>query len=313
MKASAARLLGSWFVFLLCPLATASNMVVIDYDAASTDSASKIDVSAIAAGRLYIQGTIIRSYGENRGSDADGVFGLDLANPLSNTFGASGRFLSGPLDSVARADGSLVSLMLFSGKVVGLDPAGTITMTANLMDPAYDVALQPDGKILVGGTFPPGCHACFTPAAKVTRLNADGTLDATFSSGQIPLGHNVAADQLVTLPDGKIALRGGPSVVLLNGDGTLNTGFGMNSTVTFNAGLTAIGTDTQSRIYALSPPRALQRLLQNGLSDSSFTAGGVDPNVYLSGFAVDSMQRIVVFGEIRAANQGDNGIGTLPG
>ena len=44
----------------------------------------------------------------------------------------------------------------------------------------YDFALQPDGKIVIGGGF----HL-ISPAARnhILRLNSDGTLDSSFDSG----------------------------------------------------------------------------------------------------------------------------------
>ncbi len=44
----------------------------------------------------------------------------------------------------------------------------------------YAITLQPDGKILIGGDF---TEYNGTTANRIARLNADGTLDTTFTTG----------------------------------------------------------------------------------------------------------------------------------
>ena len=104
------------------------------------------------------------------------------------------------------------------------------------------LALQADGKILVGGDFTTlgGGGTGTTTRNRIGRLNANGTLDISFSPG--------ADDSVVTLAvqaDGKI-LTGGAFTILgggigtptvrnrigrLNADGTLDNSFnpGANS------------------------------------------------------------------------------------
>ena len=85
------------------------------------------------------------------------------------------------------------------------------------------LAIQPDGKILVGGNFTRlGGQAC----TNLGRLNVDGTLDSSFLTG---FGGTV--DCLAVQPDGKILLNGLPnsslsgSFLRLNPDGTRDTNF----------------------------------------------------------------------------------------
>ncbi|RZL04713.1 MAG: hypothetical protein EOO62_20665, partial [Hymenobacter sp.] len=65
------------------------------------------------------------------------------------------------------------------------------------------VALQPDGKILVGGYFD-----TFNGVARggVLRLNADGSLDPTFAPTGSGLNYDV--DAMVLQPDGKVLVGG---------------------------------------------------------------------------------------------------------
>ncbi|WP_460431516.1 M10 family metallopeptidase C-terminal domain-containing protein, partial [Azotobacter salinestris] len=99
-------------------------------------------------------------------------------------------------------------------------------------DYSYDSALQPDGKILlVGHGYNPGSNS---DDFSVIRLNADGTLDTGFSGdGKAIVDIGGGYDQglsLAVLPDGKLLLSGNHngdfSVIRLNADGSLDTGFG---------------------------------------------------------------------------------------
>ncbi len=97
---------------------------------------------------------------------------------------------------------------------------------------AYNVLLQPDGKVLVGGAF-----TQFNGVAQgcLVRLNATGTVDNTFTTGT---GLNAALQDFALQPDGRIVVAGNfttfngtprSRIARLNADGTLdlsyNTGF----------------------------------------------------------------------------------------
>ena len=135
------------------------------------------------------------------------------------------------------ADGSLDSTFGSGGKVVTPIGAGD--------DYANDLALAPDGKIVVAGRSYNGTNFDFALA----RYNADGSLDASFGSGGkvvTPIGSGYdQAFALALAPDGKI-VAGGQSyagstnmdfaLVRYNADGSLDTTFGNGGKV-----VTAIG------------------------------------------------------------------------
>jgi uncharacterized delta-60 repeat protein len=66
------------------------------------------------------------------------------------------------------------------------------------------VALQPDGKILIAGTF---STVAGTPRAKFARLNSDGTLDTGFAAVQ-PTIASGDGKQIIALADGRSLLVG---------------------------------------------------------------------------------------------------------
>src|SRR6185295_12405433 len=80
------------------------------------------------------------------------------------------------------------------------------------------MAVQADGKILVGGTFTMlgGGGSGSTARSDLGRLNADGSLDITFDPGA-----NGAVNAIAVQPDGKILVGG--SFTMLGGGGTGTT------------------------------------------------------------------------------------------
>ncbi|MDQ3063634.1 MAG: delta-60 repeat domain-containing protein, partial [Acidobacteriota bacterium] len=84
--------------------------------------------------------------------------------------------------------------------------------------------VQPDGKIIVGGSFSGVSGA---PRNSLARINADGSLDATFNPGGA--GPNASIYALALQPDGKILIGGNGAlyngayrgtITRLNADGT---------------------------------------------------------------------------------------------
>ncbi len=96
----------------------------------------------------------------------------------------------------------------------------------------HAVAIQPDGKILIGGTF---TQYAGTARNRIARLNTDGTLDLTFNPGT---GCNGTVYAIAIQSDGKIVLggafttySGGPrnGMARLNANGSIDTGFTIGS------------------------------------------------------------------------------------
>src|SRR4030095_11322981 len=90
----------------------------------------------------------------------------------------------------------------------------------------HAVAVQTDGKIVIGGSF---SQAGGQARGNIARFNADGSLDTTFLSSGVGANGDVFA--LVVQPDGKILICGDfttvngtarSRVARLNSDGTLD-------------------------------------------------------------------------------------------
>jgi uncharacterized delta-60 repeat protein len=142
--------------------------------------------------------------------------------------------------------------LLFGGKVLaggaflpGMNPDEDVAPLArfhpdghldSLLNPAnswpaevLSLAVQPDGKILLGGNFIPAVSAI----KGLARLNADGSVDETFAVSATDLTNSVVK-AIALQPDGKIVIGGRfawrngqyePGLARLNLDGTLDPSF----------------------------------------------------------------------------------------
>jgi len=111
-------------------------------------------------------------------------------------------------------------------------------------DYGQTLAIQPDGKILLGGHCDNGSNLDFC----IARFNSNGTLDTTFgSSGKVIQTIDSSNDwgqSLVIQPDGKILLGGDCGsrrysyfcIARFNSDGTLDTSFGSSGKVIHDIG-----------------------------------------------------------------------------
>ena len=105
--------------------------------------------------------------------------------------------------------------------------------------PVRALALQPDGKLLIGGEFR---NVEFTSRTRIARYNADGSLDTTFNPGT---GVDDTIYSIVLQPDGRIIIGGyfteynetpRSAVARLFASGELDTGF-MDTSLNEFAGL----------------------------------------------------------------------------
>jgi uncharacterized delta-60 repeat protein len=178
---------------------------------------------------------------------------LNADGTLDNTFN-TGTGFNGSVNSVdVQPDGKILVGGVFTSfngtstvRIARLNADGTLDNTFNtgtgFMGVVYSADVQPDGKILVGGSF-----ISFNGTStvnRIARLNADGTLDNTFTTGT---GFNTTVNSVDVQPDGKILVGGiftsfnGTSTVnriaRLNTNGTLdaafttNTGAGLSNSV----------------------------------------------------------------------------------
>ena len=180
----------------------------------------------------------------------------------------------------------------FKKHIVRLNTDGSVDWTFNtsssISDVVNSIAIQSDGKILVGGVF-----AVYNgdSVRRIIRLNPNGTLDNSFNTGT---GFNSSVNSIVIQPDNKIILGGSFTVyngvpvsriVRLNTDGTIDNTFSCNS---INSGVGTITLQPDLKIlvggvfntYYGSETNRLIRLNVDGSRDLSFNIGnGFDNEV----------------------------------
>jgi uncharacterized delta-60 repeat protein len=179
-------------------------------------------------------------------------------------------------------------------------------------------ALQPDGKILVGGYFD-----TFNGAARggVFRLNADGSLDPTFAPTGSGINYDV--DAMVLQPDGKVLIGGrfttynGAScryITRLNADGTRDASFNLTGTG-INSFVQSLALQPDGKIlvggtfsnYNSTIRNVVLRLNADGSLDTSFAIAGTGIRGTINTLAVQPDGRLLVGGYIERFN------GTTPG
>jgi uncharacterized delta-60 repeat protein len=160
---------------------------------------------------------------------------------------------------------------------------------------ANAVAIQPDGKIVIGGsTHAPGA---FWGDWVVLRLNAtDGSLDSTFGGGTgrvvTSLGSQDQLYDLAIQQDGKVVAAGqatvtdtGLGIVRYNADGSLDTSFDGDGKLTMGASAgapeaNAVLVQPDGKIVITDPASSggvsalgIRRFNANGSPDTSFGGG----------------------------------------
>ncbi|MCD9188933.1 MAG: hypothetical protein LUM44_21125, partial [Pyrinomonadaceae bacterium] len=171
------------------------------------------------------------------------------------------------------------------------------------------VAVQPDGKIIVGGEF---TTVNSVPRSRIARFNADGTLDTSFDTA---VGANATITSVKVQADGKIlvggtftSLGGNTSVQgigRLNPDGSVDSSFiqtanySVHSIETQADGKIVIGGEF-TRVGNVSRS-GLARLNANGSLDTSFQVGS-GTNGAVFELALQDDGKIVIGGDFTKYN-----------
>src|SRR5271167_5052423 len=187
---------------------------------------------------------------------------------------------------------------------------------------ATAVAIQSDGKIVVGGSTPGG--------AALARLNTNGTLDSSFGSGGI-VNNSFGADGPVfgvaIQPDGKIVAAAagflGGSVGRFNSDGSVDTTFGNGGfavSKSLNSGpgiLSALALQADGKIL-VTGAGLIGRYTTEGQLDTTFGNSGIAAltSSIATAMALQSDGKILVTTSIGAPSElfgSPNLPGTQPG
>ena len=181
------------------------------------------------------------------------------------------------------------------GALVRLNLDGSIDTDFNSMTEANNygtrgacvsIALQPDAKILAAGSIYYGIN---TTNKKLLRLNADGTLDDTFTFGALSTFQ--AITKIILQPDGKILALGivdtyKSKVIRLLSNGALDTTFTMASSLFFHQNKNLyMSLDSDGKIILISDSLGnnnyrIYRMNSDGSVDTSFSFAPLNPFSY---------------------------------
>ncbi len=306
---------------------------------------TKILIDSIIQGDTHFTSTAIQSDGKIvaagyawNGRNYDfALVRYNTNGSLDNTFSADGKQMTdfGSSDDKARAiaiqrDGKIV-VAGSTGKTIGIasynkdgsldntfDGDGLKTMANGTSDSASSIAIQSDGKIVVGGTF-------------LARLNTNGSLDLSFDGdGKITKlfdnNNSFNCNDVAIQKDGKIIAVGNYNpyciITRYNMDGSIDTTFGNyrgrseiyaggdfysyligKSIAIQNDGKIVIGGYYEHRYRGVVSRFFLARINIDGNLDGTFGGGGMvftSPGSntlnYGTALAIESDQKIILAG-----------------
>ena len=168
------------------------------------------------------------------------------------------------------------------------------------------ILIQPDGKIVIVGSF---TNINGFSQGRISRLNADGSIDTTFNPGGI--GSDNAISTVTLGADGKFLITGGfrnynntaqKFTARLNADGTLDNSFTLDASL--NSTVFSPVTQNDGRILlGVSASRSVYRLNSNGSIDSSFRRTTVGRGGVLYDIVQQPDGKILATGFISVANE----------
>lgn len=224
--------------------------------------------------RFNADGTLDTSFDVGSGGNAE-VFAMVLQSDGKIVIGGSFTNFAGiPLNRIARLNpnGSVDTSFNFNGTGV---PSGDIT----------EMKVLSDNKILIGGSF---INYNGTAINRLAKLNADGSLDTTFSTGTGPSSTVFSID---TQSDGKIVIGGSFTnyngtarlrLARINTDGSLDTSFIIGTGADMNIRSVVVQPDQnilvsgELTIFNGVGVNGITRLKPDGSADSAFNVSGID-------------------------------------
>jgi uncharacterized delta-60 repeat protein/uncharacterized repeat protein (TIGR01451 family) len=242
--------------------------------------------------------------------------------PFYDLFETGNGFSANPVNCVyEQPDGKLIIAGQFTA-FNGVGRIGIARLNSNgILDPTFDagttfqnlwqfkdIALQPDGKIILARVTGLG-------SLNLRRINPDGSLDA---APIVPGNLSGVIEKILIQPDGKLILCGGFSyqdvnmtnyfgLVRFNTDGSVDqtfTGGNGFTSSSFSLSISGLKLDALGRIlitgsfdtYNGVNSRGVIRLNQDGTIDNTFNLG-TGLNNYVNSIVIQPDQKIILAGE----------------
>jgi len=278
----------------------------------NTGANNIIHTTAIQSdGKIIISGNFDQFNGAQRARIAR----LNADGSLDTTFNPGGGANHNIYASAIQSDGKILiggEFTIFDGAfrqhIARLNANGSLDTTfypgTGADNDVTSIAIQSDGKIIIGGSFD---YFNGIPRKSIARLNPDGSLDASFNPGTGGIG---PVEKIVIQNDGKILISGcfyqfnGVSrghIARLNSDGSLDEFFnpgtgadwGINDMALQPDGKIIIGGNFTS--FNETPANYIARLNSNGSLDATFYPG-TGANEFILTVVTQSDGKILVGG-----------------
>jgi uncharacterized delta-60 repeat protein len=289
----------------------------LSFDTGSTVDGAAFSVVPAADGKIYAGGT----FSTVRGAIRNRIARLNAGGTADLTFDP-GTGANGSVNAVAvQSDGKVLiggTFTSYNGtsrnRIARLNTDGSLDSAFNPGSGAdstvTSIALQADGKVVVGGVF---TSYNGIGRGRVARLNSDGSLDASFDPGT---GANNAVLAIARQSDGKVLIGGifttfngiGRSrIARLSGDGSVDLSFNPGTGVDNDVNSIAVQTDGRVLIAGLfttlngTARGRVARIHTDGSLDSGFNPGsGADSTV--ASVAVQADGRVLIGGAFTQYN-----------
>jgi uncharacterized delta-60 repeat protein len=203
------------------------------------------------------------------------IIRLNTDGSIDNSFDNSVGFNQSVNKMALQSDGKIICVGQFTtykgvsaNRIIRLNSDGTIDGSfvygTGFNGITFSVAIQPDGKILVGGLF---TQYKGLTENRIIRLNSDGSKDLTFDNS---IGFDASVLSIAIQPDGKILVGGiyntykGVSanrIIRLNSDGTKDLTF--DNSIGFNGQITSIEIQPDSKIICVGSFTTYKGLTEN--------------------------------------------------
>jgi uncharacterized delta-60 repeat protein len=273
---------------------------------------------AVQSDGKVLMGGIFTSY---NGTSVNYIVRLNTDGSIDTSFSVGSGFNNVVHSIAVQSDGKVLVIGQFASyngtsvnRIVRLNSNGSIdtsfSVGSGFNSTVWIIAVQSDGKILVGGSF---TSYNGTSTNRIVRLNTDGSIDTSFSVGS---GFNNQLLSIAVQSDGKVLAGGsftsynGTSVnriVRLNSNGSIDTSFSVGSG--FNNQLQSIAVQSDGKVlvggwftsYNGTSTNRIVRLNSNGSIDTSFSVGsGFNSTVWI--IAVQSDGKVLAGGNFTSYN-----------
>jgi uncharacterized delta-60 repeat protein len=253
------------------------------------------------------------------------IDGAVTASIINTSFVVGTGFNNGLIELAIQPDGKVICIGAFTS-YNGTPAAGIIRLnTDGSVDPTFvygtgftpagaspnTLAIQADGKIILSGAFA-GISYNGSPVGNPFRINANGSIDGTYTQGAISTITNNAANDISIQSDGKAVFVGttlpAPYIFRIDTlgviDATFVTGTG------FNLSTQAIDIQLDQKIivggffssYDGNAANDFARINTNGSFDATFSSGTGIGGGQVYDLAIQSDQKIIVVGQFSSYN-----------